>query len=599
MQTLAVERLQQIKLFEGLDTDTLKALARRFHYARYRINEIIFEQGDIGKALYLLDAGTLRVRRIDARGEEHAVGYHNAPHHFGITSLLIGAPHEVTVDVFSDIAEMFILTRQEWNTFIAQHPDVPKKLNLSPEIKKKLAKRFPWLGEGEYVIIYTRRHWFALVLMLRFPMLIAFGLMLLAALFSGVGALDSALATVGSLGMMFWFLALVWLVGSVGWTVLDWSNNYLIITNRRVVHYERVVGLFEERTEAPIEQVSNVNESSLGLAARLFNYTDVRIETAGHQADITFSYVPRQYQVRQNIFSELEHMREYAQREKRDQLRAYIHKRLVEYIAPPQAGMAVAPPLAPVPSARPLLPTRQRRASRLGTRLNSWFGIQIEDKGRIRWRKHWFNLLARTGKWFGLFLLVAVAGLVIFFATGEMSFTLERLALVAIWILATFVLGGATWWHYEDWRNDIYELTDENVLDLERAPFRIKERSVATTLDRIQNVSYSKPHFWNNLFNYGDLIIETAGGEGRLVFQQVTNPQWAAQEIFRRREALRSRHQQEQTQRRLDDFLDWVLVYHQILQQRGDVQVLHARPSSPPPSAPAASAETPPPSPHE
>jgi uncharacterized membrane protein YdbT with pleckstrin-like domain len=577
--TISTEQLRQIRLFEMLADSELAALARHFHYARYRVNEILFEQGDLGKGFYVLVAGILRVRRIDARGQEHVVDYYRAPHAFGETSLLTGAPHDATVDIFSEFADLFILPRGEWLTFLRQYPAVEKKLGVRPDVRKKLAMpRFPWLSEGEYVIVHTRRHPFALFLMLRFPLLVALGLILIAGIVSVSSALLNASALVW-LDTLLWGIAVVWLVGAVIWTVVDWGNDYLIITNRRVVHYERVWALREERTEAPIEQVSNVNESSLGLAARLFNFADVRIETAGHQVDIFFQYVPRRWQVRQNIFSELEHVRERAERAKRDQLRSQIRERLLEYIAPPK--VVAAPSTLAVASAPPPLPMRQRRQSRLGARLNSWFGTQIEEKGKITWRKHWLDLFRRTGKWLGITLLIAWGGLLIFFATGGFSFDLARLALVAIWVLALTGFVGITWWHYEDWRNDIYELTDENVLDIERSPLRLKERSVATTLDRIQNVSYSKPTFLNNFFNYGDVIIETAGGEGRLVFKNVPNPQWASQEIFRRREAQRERRQKEQVQRRVDDFLDWVLVYHQILQQQGDVHAFPAQPAPP------------------
>lgn len=586
--TISVEQLRQIGLFAALDESKLSALARHFHHARYRVNEMLFEQGDVGKAFYILTAGILRVRRIDARGNEHVIDYYRAPHAFGETSLLTGAPHDVTVDVFSEFAELFILTRDEWLAFLAQYPAIQEKLNVRPDVRKKLAMpRFPWLGEGEYVVVYTRRHWFALFLMLRFPLLVAVGLILIAGLVSLFSALSNT-AALAWLNTLFWGIAIVWLIGAVIWTVVDWSNDYLIITNRRVVHYERVWGLREERTEAPIEQVSNVNESSLGLAARLLNFADVRIETAGHQVDIFFPYVPRRLQVRQNIFSELEHVRERAERAKREQLRHQIRDRLIEYIAPPK--VVAAPTTMLATSVAAPVPMRQRRQSGLGKRLNSWFGMQIEGKGKITWRKHWLDLLRRTGKWLGITLAIAFVGPLLFFAAG-VAFDLPRLAFIALWVLALAGFGFATWWHYEDWRNDIYQLTDENVLDIERAPFRLKERSVATTLDRIQNVSYTKPTFWNNFFDYGDVIIETAGGEGRLVFKNVPNPAWATQEIFRRREAQRQRRQKEQTQRRVDDFLDWVLVYHQILQQQGDVRAFPAQssPPAPPSETPAVS----------
>lgn len=590
--TISIDQLRQIELFKALDESELLALARHFHYARYRVNEIIFEQGDLGKGFYVLMTGILRVRRVDARGQEHVINYYRMPNQaFGQTSLLTGAPHDATVDVFSEFAELFVLTRGEWLTFLAQYPAVQKKLDLRSDVRKKLAMpRFPWLGEGEYVIIYTRRHWFALFLMLRFPLLVSFGLILLAGLFSIASIVLNASA-LAWLDTLLWGIAIVWLVGAMIWTVVDWSNDYLIITNRRVVHYERVWGLREERTEAPIEQVSNVNESSLGFAARVLNFADVRIETAGHQVDIFFQYVPRQLQVRQSIFSELEHVRERAERAKREQLRQQIRQRLIEYIAPPNV---VAAPTAIVTTTSTLAqtPIRQRRQSGLGKRLNSWFGTQIEEKGKITWRKHWLDLLRRTVKWLAITLAIALGGPALFFATGGFSFDLTRLTFIALWVLALTGFGFAAWWHYEDWRNDIYQLTDENVLDIERAPFRLKERSVATTLDRIQNVSYSKPTFWNNFLNYGDVIIETAGGEGQLVFKSVPNPAWATQEIFRRREAQRERRQKDQTQRRVDDFLDWVLVYHQILQQQGDVHAFPAQPMPPatmPPETPAPS----------
>lgn len=593
--TISIDQLRQIELFKALDESELLALARHFHYARYRVNEIIFEQGDLGKGFYVLMTGILRVRRVDARGQEHVIDYYRVPQQaFGQTSLLTGAPHDATVDVFSEFAELFVLTRGEWLTFLTQYPAVQKKLGVRPDVRKKLTMpRLPWLGEGEYVIVYTRRHWFALFLMLRFPLLVSLGLILLAGLFSIASIVLNASALVW-LNTLLWGIAIVWLVGAMIWTVVDWSNDYLIITNRRVVHYERVWGLREERTEAPIEQVSNVNESSLGLAARVLNFADVRIETAGHQVDIFFQYVPRQLQVRQSIFSELEHVRERAERAKREQLRQQIRKRLSEYIAPPNV-VPVPTTTAITTSELPQLPMRQRRQSGLGKRLNLWFGTQIEEKGKITWRKHWLDLLRRTGKWLGLTLAIACVGPALFFATGGWAFDLTRMSLVALWVLALTGFGLVTWWHYEDWRNDVYQLTDENVLDIERAPLRLKERSVATTLDRIQNVSYSKPTFWNNFFNYGDVIIETAGGEGQLVFKNVPNPAWATQEIFRRREAQRERRQKDQTQRRVDDFLDWVLVYHQILQQQGDVHAFPAQPTPPATMPP----ETPTPSPPE
>ncbi|MEW5717548.1 MAG: cyclic nucleotide-binding domain-containing protein [Chloroflexota bacterium] len=582
---IPVERLEEISLFAPLNEEARAQIARLFHRVPYQLGETVFAQGKPGDALYILESGVLRVRQMDARGQEHVIDYYQPPRYFGETSLLTGIPHDATLDVFSQTAELFILPKNEWDAMLDQHPEIKEHLQIRPDIRQKLAARpFKWLAEGEYVIVYARRHFFALILMLRLPALIAVGLLLLALLVTAI-----EIATRGELGFLLpldtllWFGLVIWVVGTFGWAILDWYNDSLIVTNKRVIHFERIVGLFEEREEAPIEQVSNVNETAQTLAARLFDYTNIRIETAGHQIDINFSYVPRRLRIRQSIFEQIERARSRSEYVRREQLRANIRKELQEYLLPPQVGAPALSLVSPIlaQAAPTPVPIRQRRRSALGKRLNELLGLQIEEQGRITWRKHWFDLFGRIAKWLGVTVVFTLLGPAIFFVTREGASLSSQLLLLAIWGIAVSIAGFLTWYHYEDWHNDIYQLTDERVVDIERSPFRLKERLVETTLERIQNVSYNKPNLIANFFNYGDLMIETAGGQGRLVFKNVPNPQWAAQEIFRRRDAYRERQRFEQARRNQTDFLDWFLEYHRLLQHKGDVGALPAKPNTP------------------
>lgn len=587
---IPVERLLKISLFAALDAEALAQIAPLFHRVRYKLGDVIFAQGAVGDAFYILEAGVLRVRRMDARGQEQVIDYLSAPRFFGETSLLTGVPHDATTEVFSQEADLYVLPKNEWDIFFNAHPDLKAQLRIRPDVQAKLAARqFKWLSEGEYVVAQTRRHPFALWLMLRLPGIGA-GALALLALFATLiyTATGSTLGFLGSLSAILWGLGLFIIVGGFGWTVLDWSNDWLVVTNKRVIHLERVIGFFEERTEAPIEQVTNVNESAQGIFARLLEFSTVRVETAGHQIDINFEYVPRRLRVRQKIFEQVEQVKSRVQLEKRERVRAQIREELYRYITPPQVGVGVAPPRAVELSAPPApLPVRQRRRSRLGERMNALLGLQIEEQGRITWRKHWLDLLARTSRWLGVTALVLVAGPALLTATWERTELLSRLLFIALWVIVSSIFGFLVWYNYEDWRNDVYQLTDERVLDIERSPFRLKERLVETTLERIQNVSYSKPNFIANLLNFGDLMIETAGGQGQLVFKKVLNPQWAAQEIFRRRDAYKDRQQIEQKRRSQADFLDWFLEYHRLLQQKGDVRPLPATPPPPPEASPS------------
>jgi CRP-like cAMP-binding protein/membrane protein YdbS with pleckstrin-like domain len=586
---IPVEQLRQVPLFAPLDVEALAQIAPLFHHQRYQLGDIVFAQGAPGDAFYILTAGVLRVRQMDARGQEHVVDYYNAPRYFGETSLLTGIPHDTTAEVFSKEADLYLLPKNEWDTFFNAHPDIKAQLNIRADVQKKLAgRRFKWLGEGEYVVVQTRRHPYALLLMLRLPGIGAGALFLLVLIFTLIQSASPDVAQLlGPVGAILWTLFLLLLIGGFTWTLLDWGNDWLIITNKRVIRLERVIGLLEERLEAPIEQVTNVNETAQGLFARLLEFSDIRIETAGHQIDISFEYVPRRLHVRENVFQQIEQVKSRVQLEKRERMRAQIREELYRYITPPQVGTPVAPPRLPELGAPPPpTPIRQRRRSGLGKRLNNILGLQIEEQGRITWRKHWLDLLARTGRWLTIVAVILVLGPAILFATWNSTGLVQRLLFIALWSLALLFFGFLAWYNYEDWRNDIYQLTDERVLDIERSPFRLKERLVETTLERIQNVSYSKPNLIANLLNFGDLTIETAGGQGQLVFKKVSNPQWATQEIFRRRNAYRDRQQMEQARRNQADLLDWFIEYHRLLQQKGDVSVIPANPAPPPPETP-------------
>jgi uncharacterized membrane protein YdbT with pleckstrin-like domain len=586
---IPVEQLKDIPLFASLDTEELAGLAPLFHRARYRLGDVLFAQGDAGEAFYVVQSGTLRLRQVDARGRERVLGFVSPPRSFGETSLITGLHHDATADVFSEQVELLVLSKPEFDAWRNTMPTMREKLALREDTLKKLAARpFPWLAEGEIVVVNTRRHWFALFRALWLPLVLALFLLLLAFV---VGLVDSASASAFSwlapLSTGLWILGSVGALGAIVWCFVDWSNDHYIVTNKRVIHTEKVIGFFEEREEAPIEQVTNVQESAIGLAARVLGFSAIRVETAGSRIDIDFGCAPRRANIRRNIFEQVERVRSRAQFEKREQRRAAIREELRTLLAPPELSQAPSPTPRQPPAAEPPMPVRRRRTTNLSRRLNELIGLQIEESGRITWRKHWFILFTKISRPFVALVVVLAGGLLFFLASWSQLTWQVLLGSGLVWLV---VLGGAyfwMWYQYEDWRNDIYQVTEDRILDIERSPFRLKERSVETTLDRVQNVSYSKPSILANVFNYGDLTIETAGGQGgQLVFKAVTNPQWASQEIFRRRDAHRERQQQDRVRQERREYLDWFMEYHRFLQRQGDVYVLPATASPAAPPAP-------------
>lgn len=593
---IPIEQLKKIPLFAQLSIEELARLAPLFHRHTYQVGEVVSQQGTEGDAFYVIESGRLRVRRVDAGGREHVLRYITAPGTFGETSLFTGVHRDATVDVFSKEAALLILPKREFDQFLNEHPDLLSSLDVHQEVKKKLDTQriYKWLLPGEIVVINTRRHWYALILMLRIPILVLLALLVLAVI--------ASLLSWG-INLVLWGLVGVWLIGAGVWTVVDWSNDYYILTNRRVVHIEKVVFILDQREEAPIEQVANVQESVTGVAARTLGFGDVHVETSGRKSDIDFTFAPSALRIRSKIFEQMDRVRSRAAFEKRERMRAGIRQDLIERLDPDalRRAQARAAAAAAAKLSEPTGIVRKKRA-RLAVWFEVRFGTRIDEGVRITWRKHWNILLEQAGIPFLFFILVFLIGSLQLIGVLPLGLidtqNPQMLALfIFIWVIVLAGVGFWMWYQYEDWRNDIYAVTDDRLVDSERDPFGFNQRAVETTLDRVQDISFVKPNILAAILNYGDLRIETGGTQGQLVFNSIVDPQKASQEIFRRRAAYRARREQQQAKEERIQFLDWFLEYNRFLQERGDIEVWADKPpaDAPPSDAtpPAPDAEPP------
>ncbi len=575
---IPVEQLQTIPLFAELHEQELARLAPLFHHTRRKHGDVLCQPDELGAAFYVLEGGTLRIRQGAGAYAGQVLGYLNAPAFVGQDFLPTGLAPDAIVDVDSPEADLMVLFEREFDDLLARYPGIRERLALPVDIKgRELGLDCSWLAEGELVLASTRRHWYALIVRLWWPaalalflVAVALALLLLdpAAALPGLGA-----AAVTRIVVALLAIALLGTLGAGAWNLLDWTNDYYFVTNKRVIHFEKVVLFFEEREEAPIDQVTNVVELTQGLAPRLLGFSDLRVETAGREVEINFTYAPRSARIAQHIFEQMGRVRERAACERRERVRAGIRQHLWQRLAPEAAAAAAA---APAPAA-PLTaqPERRRRSTGLGQVLRSAFALRIDEPHQVTWHKHWFVLFGRLDEPLMALILLVIVGAI--HASGTVPIRvfgpavdspLAKLLLAAVWlILVTATLFWA-WYQYEDWNNDLYRVTDDRVIDVERSPFGLWERSVETTLDRVQDISYVRQGPIAVLFNYGDIAIETAGA-GRFVFYHIENPRAAAQEIFRRRDVHRSGRQRAEADQQRSEFMDWIAEYHRFQQEQG------------------------------
>jgi hypothetical protein len=205
----------------------------------------------------------------------------------------------------------------------------------------------------------------------------------------------------------------------------------------------------------------------------------------------------------------------------------------------------------------------------------------------VTWRKHWINLLQRTGVQF-LVSLLAIYILLAFalaFATEVIGFDPVELPPVSWvgfegWLFLIFAVLGflAFLWflyQYVDWRNDVYIVTDDEVVDVERelAPFPFfffyTESRRQASLGNVQYVDFRIPSPLAMILNYGNVIVQTAGAEGRLDFLFVSNPRRVHDEVLRRLAVFQERQREREFQERWGDMPQWFEAYRDLLQQTG------------------------------
>lgn len=124
-----------------------------------------------------------------------------------------------------------------------------------------------------------------------------------------------------------------------------------------------------------------------------------------------------------------------------------------------------------------------------------------------------------------LILLVAPIGLIPF-ALQSLPFPLANhpgyvVVGTAFWYVATFGFALASFIH---WFFNIYIVTNERIVDIDFIHLLFKQFSEAE-ITKIQDISYSTGGVLATVFNYGNVLIETAGEFPNLEFESVPHPE--------------------------------------------------------------------------
>ena len=556
-QVLAL--LQQCHLFRNLSEEQRLSVAARWQALFYEEGLALYEAGQDATAFFLIFSG--RVCLTHRHGDREEITYLEEGDYFGEEAL---SPTPLARRATATAAGPLIVLRLEaadYQALVREIPDLAATFRLilnSYLLASRMA--FNWRGPREAVRYLARRHPLFLFLRAALPALVTAALVSLFAFLTIVIWHGAFLPT---------FLLLLSLVGGLGWlawSVIDWSNDYVVITNRRVVLLERILLLYESRQEVPLEAIL-ADEVQTDQIGRLLNYGNLIVRT--YTGQIILDRLAEPQRVLALLDEQRERARRGRRRAQREAIEATIRSRLGLPTPPPPS------PEAPAPAESAPPPSPPTPGQRLGQTLARLFMLRQEEGDTIIYRTHWAILLAKTALPTLCLLLDLALALLILSQRLPLP---PRLGWVLL-LIGLPVLG--LWWLYQyvDWRNDRYIITPEMIIDVYKKPLGTEEKRSAP-LRNIQTIEYARKTLIHLLLNFGTVYIRV--GDTQFTFDDVYNPSEVQRELFQRLVAARQREEQRAEQAQREQLAEWIELYHRVTHT--PPSATQSPPMPPPPS---------------
>jgi CRP-like cAMP-binding protein len=547
--------LNKIHLFGGLKDDQLMGIAEKLEEQTLPANAVIFERGQRPDGFYLIYKGKVKVTRPSESGTDF-LAFLTAGDYFGEEALFEKRIRSATITTMED-SVIFFLARDEFEKLLTQYEKL--RPNFLVAIKsRKLARalRFKWLGPKEVIYFLARRHRIRLYQTLMAPLFV-----LVAPILLFLWAMASGATTPYAVGGIILCVDILWAI----WRAVDWSNDYYIVTNQRVVWVERVIGIYDSRQEVPLSTILAVNVET-DLLGRTLDYGNVTVRT--FVGSIKFDLVDHPVQAADMI-------KEYWERTK--VMGTQAQKLAMKNALRSKLGMTVHPiPQEEVPPIS-MADKEVQKKSVLRIVLSNLFKLRVEDGGTVTYHKHWFVLLQQVGQPLIYFLIINILIIIrgwYLFQSPTQTFISPNAAgvprpdtIIVFLLFVTLPVIGWMVWEYIDWGNDIFRVTPEEIIDLDKTPLGTEERRSAQ-IENILSTEYERIGLLGYLLNYGTVYI-TVGGS-KLAFEDVLDPAGVQADINRRRMARIAKKSEDAANLERERMATWLAAYHQNIEEFND-----------------------------
>ena len=545
--------LKKIHLFYGLEEDEFTALAEELDEVSVAKGAVIFEQDAKPDGFYLIYEGSVRiVREHDRKEVQLALLAKND--YFGEMALVANRRRSATATALAD-STLLMLPRADFDKLYKRAPHILTNLEIAVR-SRRLARRlvFKWLKPDEVVYFLARKHRLILYESLLLP---AFGLILpLGLLYLWWFVIPSAIIALLAL------LSFLGILSLIVWRVADWGNDYYVVTNQRVVYLEKVIGIYDSRQESPLSTILSVGVEA-NPVGKILDYGNVIIRT--FVGKIVFANVDHPNHAGKMVEEYWNRTKEFASTVEKEAMKNAIRKRLGLPLPKLARGFGEPASIEKVPARPPKVNAGMLAILNfLGAER---FKLRYEAGDSVIYRKHWVVLILDA--WISVsaafvVLMLFVSRLVqLAFLPDEVFISFTGGVSVDVWALAFlfafFPL--VLWFGYQvlDWSNDKFEVTSDQIIDIDRKPFGTESRNSAP-LEGIMSTQYERRGLLGNLFNFGTVSIMVGGT--KMAFEDVMDPAGVQSDIDRRRMTRNAKKQEGAIAAERDRMAEWLATYH-------------------------------------
>ncbi len=539
--------LRNMGIFQNLTPDDIRRLAgyvMQIHL--HRPHHTLVVAGREHPYAYILARGAALRQSITETGQTLSATIGPGAY-FGENALLFRQAADETVETL-DATDWVRIHHADFLIFLNDYPEIEARLNLTEfqrQELEKVKKIESWQQEDERILFKSRRHW--IVLARRLTFLFPFILFQL--------TLSAIYVLITQQYPPLWLELLVgalYLIPVGGWILIDYLNDYHIVTTKRIIHHEKVPLIRDSRLTAPIDQIQNLDIRRT-LISQILRYGELVISTAATEGEIVFDYLPNPSIAHRILSQEMQRIRTYGLSSdleaRQRELQRRLHIGLEEKID--ERALMETPPerLKKKPSSLPFL------------RL---LGLQEEANRRLVWRRHWIGLIRITAP--ALTVLSAGGALALLSTSPTLDKLPNQVRYPFIALTAIVIMLGMfwLWWNWEDWENDRYIVSDQIVERIYKKPLWFDEIRTTIPLERIQNVEFTRPNPLAYLLDYGDVDIQTAAQEGKITFGYVPAPAEVQFQILNRMQNYQRNLERRRQESQKKEVLEWLEAYHKL-----------------------------------